>query len=79
MSSDRSALIEKYRAAAGGSGNAQRGMELFRKNCADCHQVGNIGVKLGPDLATVTNQTKEDLLTNILDPNANIAPAMRST
>ena len=73
MSTDRSALIQKYEAALKLSGNAQRGMEVYRKNCSDCHQIGNIGVKLGPDLVTVTNQSKEELLTNILDPNANIA------
>ena len=73
MSSDRTGLIQKYQDALKFSGNAQRGMEVYRKNCSDCHQIGNIGVKLGPDLATVTNQSKEELLTNILDPNANIA------
>ena len=73
MSSDRTGLIQKYQNALNVSGNAQRGMEVYRKNCSDCHQIGNVGVKLGPDLATVTNQSKEELLTNVLDPNANIA------
>jgi putative heme-binding domain-containing protein len=73
LSSDRSGLIQKYQAALKMNGNARRGLEVYRKNCSDCHQIGNIGVKLGPDLATVTNQSKEELLTNILDPNANIA------
>ena len=73
MSSDRNGLIQKYQDALKMRGDAQRGMEVFRKNCSDCHQVGNVGIKLGPDLATVTNQSKEELLTNILDPNANIA------
>jgi putative membrane-bound dehydrogenase-like protein len=73
MSGDRNGLIQKYQDALKMTGNAQRGMEVYRKNCSDCHQIGNIGVKLGPDLATVTNQSKEELLTNILDPNANIA------
>jgi putative heme-binding domain-containing protein len=73
VSNDRGAVMQKYQDAAKISGNAQRGMEVFRKNCSECHQIGNIGIKLGPDLATVTNQSKEELLTNILDPNANIA------
>ncbi len=73
LSSDRNGLIQKYQDAFKLTGNAQRGMEVYRKNCSDCHQIGNIGVKLGPDLVTVTNQSKEELLTNILDPNANIA------
>lgn len=71
---DRSAVIGKFRSACTMAGDARRGIEVFRKNCADCHQIGGIGTKLGPDLATVANQSKEDLLTNILDPNANIAP-----
>jgi putative heme-binding domain-containing protein len=73
MSSDRTGLIQKYQDALKIIGNAQRGLEVYRKNCSDCHQVGNMGVKLGPDLVTITNQSKEELLTNILDPNANIA------
>jgi putative heme-binding domain-containing protein len=73
VSNDRGAVMQKYQDAAKISGNAQRGIEVFRKNCSECHQIGNIGIKLGPDLATVTNQSKEELLTNILDPNANIA------
>jgi putative heme-binding domain-containing protein len=73
MSSDRNGLIQKYQGALKMSGDARRGMEVYRKNCSECHQIGNIGVKLGPDLVTVTNQSKEELLTNILDPNANIA------
>jgi putative heme-binding domain-containing protein len=73
VSNDRGAVMQKYQDAAKISGNGQRGMEVFRKNCSECHQIGNIGIKLGPDLATVTNQSKDELLTNILDPNANIA------
>ena len=73
MSTDRTATIQKYQGALTMTGSAQRGMEVYRKNCSDCHQIGDMGVKLGPDLATVTNQSKEELLTNILDPNANIA------
>jgi putative membrane-bound dehydrogenase-like protein len=74
VTSDRSAVIEKFRAAATMHGDAQRGREVFRKNCSDCHRLGTIGVSLGPDLATVANRPKDDLLVNILDPNANIAP-----
>ena len=74
VKSDRAAVIEKFRAAATMKGDAQRGLEVFRKNCSDCHRIGNVGISLGPDLATVANRPKDDLLTNILDPNANIAP-----
>ena len=32
------------------------------------------GASIGPDLLTLAGQAKEELLANILDPNANIAP-----
>jgi putative membrane-bound dehydrogenase-like protein len=72
LSSDRAPVIERYRQAASMTGDPTKGMEVFRNTCTGCHQVGNMGVKVGPDLATVTNQSKDDLLTNILDPNASI-------
>jgi putative heme-binding domain-containing protein len=73
LSNDRAPVVEKYRAAAAGSGNSGRGLEVFRRHCSDCHKLGDIGLQVGPDLLTLTNQSKDELLSNILDPNASIA------
>jgi putative membrane-bound dehydrogenase-like protein len=74
VSSDRGPILRKYRAAAGANGNRERGIEVFRTHCSKCHKLGDIGQEVGPDLLTLAGQPKEELLANILDPNANIAP-----
>jgi putative heme-binding domain-containing protein len=34
-------------------GDAQKGQQVFRANCASCHQVNGVGGRLGPDLSRV--------------------------
>jgi len=74
VSTDRGPVMNKYRAAATRKGNQARGTEVFRDHCSSCHKIGDIGLQVGPDLLTLADQPKEELLANILDPNANIAP-----
>ncbi|HEV3167866.1 MAG TPA: c-type cytochrome, partial [Isosphaeraceae bacterium] len=45
------------------------------KVCATCHRAEGQGTQVGPDLATVTGRTPEDLLTHILDPNREVPPS----
>jgi putative membrane-bound dehydrogenase-like protein len=70
--SDRSAVLAKYRAATQMSGDSARGLDVYKQNCMRCHKLGDLGYALGPDLATISGRSKEELLENILDPNANI-------
>ncbi len=65
-------VLDDYRPAAKMNGDVSRGREIFAKVCGKCHQIGAIGIEVGPDLASVTNRTKEDLLVQILEPNAYI-------
>jgi len=55
-------------------GKAKGGLEVFKKKCALCHQVGDIGHKVAPDLASVKNKSEADLLIAILDPNREAQP-----
>jgi len=55
-------------------GNVQRGREVFRKNCIDCHQFQGEGVVVGPNLASVTGRTPFALLESILNPNKAVEP-----
>ena len=65
---------KEYQSSLEMEGNAAKGKQVFVQNCAICHQVrGKIGIAIGPDLGTVHNWIKEDLLANILDPNMAIA------
>lgn len=55
-------------------GKADRGRQIFLERCANCHRGGKDGVALGPDLLTVAGAGRDTLLTNILDPNREVAP-----
>ena len=59
------------------AGNAGSGADLFggKGECSSCHMVNGQGGRLGPDLSRVgENQTPEDLLQSMLDPDAAVAP-----
>ena len=59
------------------AGNASSGADLFggKGECSNCHMVNGQGGRLGPDLSRVgENQTPEDLLQSMLDPDAAVAP-----
>jgi len=56
------------------NGNAENGKTVFVNNCAICHQVrGKTGIAIGPDLGTIHNWTKEDIMANVLNPNLSIS------
>ena len=53
--------------------------QVFVKNCANCHQVGGQGAKIGPQLDGVGVRGLDRLLEDILDPNRNVDQAFRLT
>ncbi|MCA9187216.1 MAG: c-type cytochrome [Pirellulaceae bacterium] len=57
------------------SGDGTGGRTTFRKHCATCHRLENVGYEIGPNLATVKNRGREAVLTNVLDPNREVNPA----
>lgn len=65
---------EKYQNALELTGDPVHGRAVYAASCVICHQVrGEFGIAIGPDLGTVHNWTKEDIMANILDPNLSIA------
>jgi putative heme-binding domain-containing protein len=62
-------VVEAYRSALTLKGDAVRGVQVFTKTCASCHQFGGLGHAVGPDLASVGDKSPEGLLIAILDPN----------
>ncbi|MCG2459488.1 HEAT repeat domain-containing protein [Flavobacteriaceae bacterium F89] len=65
---------EKYQKALELTGDPLHGRAVYAASCVICHQVrGEFGIAIGPDLGTVHNWTKEDIMANILDPNLSIA------
>ena len=45
------------------------GAEVFKKRCATCHKLKDIGTSVGSDLMSLTDKSTSALLTAILDPN----------
>lgn len=79
VSSNRGKVVQEYQnALVNLQGDASRGKMVFQKICAACHQVGDIGKAVGPNLASTQNKTPADLLVNILDPNREALPAYTS-
>src|SRR5208283_1310483 len=70
----RAQVITQYLAATRREGDAIRGAKVFDHECKTCHQVGDRGFALGPDLTGSPSRDPAALLANILDPNANVLP-----
>jgi len=66
---ERQKVIDRYKEALGKTGDAKRGLELFRANCAACHKILDIGTPVGPDISDTLTKAPEQLLTDILDPS----------
>jgi putative membrane-bound dehydrogenase-like protein len=75
---DREAVVKRYEAALDKKGDPAQGEQTFRTICAKCHRLNGYGAEVGPDLATVRNQPKQFLMTNILIPSQNIAQGYES-
>ena len=61
-------------------GNAERGRKIFfdknKSQCIQCHQIGNQGERIGPELTGVGSRfSRIYLLESILEPSRTIAPS----
>ena len=66
---DRQVVIDRFKAAAEKDGDAKKGREVFKKNCAPCHRIGDLGTAVGPDISDTLSKKKEQFLVDILDPS----------
>ncbi|MCA8991278.1 MAG: c-type cytochrome [Planctomycetaceae bacterium] len=66
---DRVKVLAEYQSCLTLESDPLRGKQVFVKNCAQCHKVGDVGVDVAPDISDSRTKTPEYLLTNILDPN----------
>lgn len=55
------------------------GAEVFQQHCAICHQIGGIGVNVGPDILGEIGVGEEALLRQILVPEERIRPGYETT
>jgi len=70
----RSDALARYQAALKLAGDPKRGTSVFAKNCQTCHQRQGQGHRVGPDLSGIVGRAPEALLSDIVDPNREIAP-----
>ncbi|MGE0606810.1 MAG: PVC-type heme-binding CxxCH protein [Pirellulales bacterium] len=66
---DRRQILADYQPVLQLAADAKRGQELFKKTCATCHKIGEIGVNVAPDISDSRVKTPAQILTDILQPN----------
>ncbi len=59
-------------------GDAGKGKAVFAQHCANCHQLGGDGAKVGPQLDGIGARGVERLCEDILDPSRNVDEAFRT-
>jgi putative heme-binding domain-containing protein len=67
--SDRAQVVAGYQSALTLAGDATRGNAHFKRVCANCHRLGDVGFAVGPELSSLTDKSKPALLVAVLDPN----------
>jgi putative membrane-bound dehydrogenase-like protein len=72
--SDRASVVERYRDVLQMDGDPAHGKKAFEETCGKCHLPRKQGGRVGPDLSGISNKTKEELLTSILNPSYAIEP-----
>jgi putative heme-binding domain-containing protein len=65
----RQKVIDAYKPALGLKGDPAAGKAVFKKVCATCHRLGDVGLDVGPNLGALNEKNPETLLIAILDPN----------
>jgi putative membrane-bound dehydrogenase-like protein len=69
-SADRRQVLLEHQGVLKLPGTPTRGAAVFKKQCANCHKLDNVGHDIGPNLRSLTDQKPSSLLTSILDPSA---------
>jgi putative heme-binding domain-containing protein len=59
--------------------DAAAGAKLYTQHCANCHQMGGQGAKVGPQLDGIGARGLDRLLEDVLDPNRNVDQSFRAT
>ncbi|MEM7367538.1 MAG: PVC-type heme-binding CxxCH protein [Bacteroidota bacterium] len=71
---EKEELIQFYHLASQSlDGIPEAGKEVFQQRCASCHQVGGLGMAVGPGLLQTRDRTPLGMLTQIIDPNRSVS------
>src|SRR5262249_7261966 len=72
---DRKKVLEAYQDTLTLKAEPARGKAVFKKTCATCHRLEEVGVEVGPNLlSALRTKTREGLLIDILDPSREVDP-----
>jgi putative heme-binding domain-containing protein len=72
-------IDQRAKAFGSAKASAAKGVAVFEKNCAACHQLDGKGALVGPQLDGVGARGVERIMEDIIDPNRNVDGAFRST
>lgn len=73
-SADRKDVVAHYGESLKLTGDATHGAVLFEQNCMPCHRYQGKGNTVGPDLSGIVSRAREQLVSDIFDPSAEVAP-----
>jgi putative heme-binding domain-containing protein len=72
-------MFRQYTAALAGPRDIEQGHQVFIQKCASCHQVGNEGHVVGPDLLGELGVSEETLVRHLLLPSERLRPGYETT
>ena len=75
----KSTLAEQLTELSDRSASRANGMEVFKKQCEACHQVGGQGTVIGPQLDGIGSRGRERLVEDVLAPHRNVDAAFQTT
>lgn len=71
-------IVARFQSALDTPRDPQRGEAVYKKICAKCHRLNNVGHSVGPDLAAAKGRADETLLLDILRPSRQITVGYQS-
>ncbi|HEV3004983.1 MAG TPA: c-type cytochrome, partial [Pirellulales bacterium] len=69
VNADRQQVVDRYQESLNLVGSADGGAAAFKKSCATCHRLAEVGHVVGPDLSALSDRSPQAMLTAIFDPN----------
>lgn len=72
-------LVDRVKKFSTAPHDINAGAEVFKKNCANCHRVGNEGSLVGPQLDGLGIRPVSRIMEDILAPHRNVDVAFRSS
>lgn len=76
---ERERVIRDVRVLLGRNrGDAEAGVLVFKKACAECHRIHGAGEEVGPDITLNGRNSFEQLLSNVLDPSLVVGVAYQA-